>query len=105
VLKTIRTMDPRDEEPLFPESLTQPHGGGGVNPRAARRDDDDVALDWDSAAATGRGKLDEIKAMIQGKSPGEIFAMARDWLEPRPAATIMIGFGFGFVLGRLLRRS
>ncbi len=105
VLKQMRTMEPRDEGPLFPETLIHPAGAANANPRGPRADEE--ALEWDDAgvATSARGKLDEIKAMIEGKSPGEIFAMARTWCEERPLATTAIGFGLGFTLGRLLRRS
>lgn len=85
-------MERPDEERLSPESLLHPTG--------------DV-LNWGDAdaAAPTRGKLEEFQAMIQGKSPGEVFAMTRAWLEERPMATTLIGFGLGFALGRLLRRS
>lgn len=99
-------MEPRDEEPLFPESLIHATGEA-ANPRGPHRDDA-IGLDWstvDDAAATGRGKLEELKQMIEGKSPAELFAMAKNFVEQRPLQGALVGLGLGFMLGRLLRRS
>lgn len=49
--------------------------------------------------------IGDLEAMFTGKSPRELVAMTRGWLEARPVTSTLVGLGLGFALGRLLKRS